>query len=454
MDQERYETLDVIGSGGMAIVWRARDTLLGRLVAIKRPNPAHEGSIATARFTREARAAATVTHPNLVAVHDAGVDETGPYLVMELVDGPSLATARVASDGVARIGVEVASALAALHAAGVVHSDVKPGNILLARDGAKLTDFGIARAADDTATLTQPGVTLGTPAYAAPETLSRGDRSAAADVYSLAATLHELLTGSRWNTTVGSTQVMPPGEWANVLGPALSARPADRPTAATLAASLATLDAHGSQATPTTPMHVHAATTSDPANAATPAHNSRRIAVGVFATGTLLITLIAALVLRTTDDTTGADPPGATFPVSAATVTTLPATSTRPAPTTSAAPTTSLAPTTRDASTAPSAARSTSDLAAELIAVIDEVPRSELKPKDANDIVKRIEDVVQVASRDPGETDTELRETAEQISKNLRDDAARTRAEELLIDLADTLGLPATTVTEAFERDP
>ncbi len=190
MERERYEILDVIGSGGMATVWRARDTLLDRFVAIKRPNPSPDEPIATARFAREARAAATVAHPNLVAIHDVGVDETGPYLVMELVDGPSLATAHVASDRVARIGMEVASALAALHAAGVVHSDVKPGNILLAPDAAKLTDFGIARSTDDTATLTQPGVTLGTPAYAAPETVAHGDRSHAADVFSLAVTLH------------------------------------------------------------------------------------------------------------------------------------------------------------------------------------------------------------------------------------------------------------------------
>ena len=252
VDRERYETLDVIGSGGMAIVWRARDTILRRFVAIKRPNPAQQGSIPAARFAREARAAATVAHPNLVAVHDAGVDDIGPYLVMELVDGPSLATAEVASEHVARIGTEVASALAALHAAGVVHGDVKPGNILLSADGAKLTDFGIARADDDTATLTQPGVAFGTPAYAAPETLSHADRTAAADVYSLAATLHELLTGTRWNARPGSTQAMPPGAWAEVLAPALAARPTDRPTAADLAASLSLLDVNGSHATLTT----------------------------------------------------------------------------------------------------------------------------------------------------------------------------------------------------------
>ena len=115
-------------------------------------------------------------------------------------------------------------------------------------------------ALEDTATITQPGLALGTPAYAAPETVAHGDRSAAADVYSLAATLHELLTGSRWNSTVGATQAMPAGDWARVLAPALSNDPSRRPSAAGLAASLTALDGHGG-APATTPMVVPVAST-------------------------------------------------------------------------------------------------------------------------------------------------------------------------------------------------
>ncbi len=451
MDRERYEILEVIGSGGMATVWRARDTVLDRFVAIKRPILGPDAPIATARFAREARAAATITHPNLVAIHDAGMDETGPYLVMELIDGPSLATANVADDRVARIGMEVASALAALHAAGVVHSDVKPGNILLTSDAAKLTDFGIARAtADDTATITQPGVTFGTPAYAAPETVAHGDRSHAADVYSLAVTLHELLTGSRWNATVGSTLLMPLGEWGTVLAPALSADAADRPTAAAFAESLAMLDTHGSTTTPTTPMPVHAETTSDPHETPTIGdfRNYRRIAVAVLVGAVLLITVGAALASRNGDDVTGANTTGATPSVGAAVASTTTSTTTEPMTPPSTSATTAGSP-----PTTPLAPSSTSDLAAELIALIEAAPRAELKPNQANDIVKRIEEVVRVASQDPGETDEKLRETAEQIGKNLKDGAARSQAEELLIDLADSLGVPEATVTKPLDRD-
>ena len=117
MDQERYELVDVIGSGGMATVWRANDTRLGRVVALKRPHPAPPGSVTLTRFAREARAAATVSHPHLVAVYDAGEDDIGPYLVMEFVDGPSLASGSP-SGSIAALGAQIASALAALHAAG------------------------------------------------------------------------------------------------------------------------------------------------------------------------------------------------------------------------------------------------------------------------------------------------------------------------------------------------
>ncbi len=262
MDQERYELVDVIGSGGMATVWRARDTRLDRVVAIKRPHPAPADSTTLPRFAREARAAATVNHPNLVSIYDVGEDTTGPYLVMEFVDGPSLATTTVPREQIASFGVQVATALGALHAAGIVHGDVKPANILVSGDSVKLTDFGIARTGTDTTALTREGVIFATPEYAAPETLTTGTRSAAGDVYALGAVLHELVTGSRWSPATGATEAMPPADWLPVLSGALTQDPDRRPSAQAFGAELARLDRTGAplpatvsnvQSTPTPP---------------------------------------------------------------------------------------------------------------------------------------------------------------------------------------------------------
>jgi len=457
MGQARYETLDVIGSGGMATVWRARDTVLGRLVAIKRPNPAPEGSTATARFGREARVAATVSHPNLVAVYDTGVDDTGPYLVMELVDGPSLATADVAPERVARIGAEVASALAALHGAGVVHGDVKPGNILLPHGGAKLTDFGVARSADDTMTLTQPGMTFGTPAYAAPETIAHGERSAAGDVYSLAATLHELVTGSRWNDARASTQVMAPGGWSRILPPALSANPAERPSPAAMAESLAALHSGGSPMAATTPMSARGAAPIRPATTATSrdASSARRIAVVAFVAGLALIAAVVALAARDRDGVTNAELPDSI------TATSSPAAADEPP---SSAATSTAAPTTQPAASSTSLAVTTTPpaepltsntpeaVAAELVALIESVPRDELNPNDSNDITKRIDDVLRVARDDPRETDEKLREVAEHIDKHVRQEDTLEAAEELLVELARMLDVDEDALSDARGR--
>ncbi|HSP26940.1 MAG TPA: serine/threonine-protein kinase, partial [Ilumatobacteraceae bacterium] len=251
MDQERYELVDVIGSGGMATVWRARDTRLGRVVAIKRPHPAPADSTTLPRFAREARAAATVNHPNLVSVYDVGEDALGPYLVMELVDWQSLATTTVPRERIASFGVQVATALGALHAAGIVHGDVKPANILVSGDSVKLTDFGIARTGTDTTALTREGVIFATPEYAAPETLATGDRTAAGDVYALGAVLHELVTGSRWSPVTAATAAMPPADWLPVLSGALAQDPDRRPSADAFGAELARLQRVGAPLPPT-----------------------------------------------------------------------------------------------------------------------------------------------------------------------------------------------------------
>jgi hypothetical protein len=446
VDRGRYEIGEVVGSGGMATVWRARDTRLRRTVAIKRPNLGARAAVDAARFEREARAAATVAHPNVVAVHDAGVDDAGPYLVMELVDGPSLASADVPADRVARIGVEVASALAALHAAGVVHGDVKPANILLSPDGAKLTDFGIARAADDTVTMSSPGVVFGTPAYAAPETLSHAERTPAADVYSLAAVLYEALTGSRWNAAQGATRAMPPRAWARVLEPALSPDPTRRPTAAALAASLAAIDGTDGQA-PTTPL-VPLAPGSPRVS---PNSGGWQVAVAAFAVGSVVLIVLALLLSRDGTGASGEDEqPSATGPALVADTTTAPAT-TVPATEPTTPPTTAPPATTLPATTAPQLTVADS-AAAELIALIENVAPKDLKPKDADRIVDRIEEVMRVADERPEETGRKLRELAKQIDKDMRADGERERAQALVIQLAEALDVPADAVTEDPRR--
>ena len=199
----RYRLQAVIGRGGMATIYRARDETSGSLVALKwlRPEIAADRDLAE-RFRREALAASALDHPNIVACLGTGSDPAGPYLVMALVDGEDLTT-RLRRDGplppadVARIGLDIARALGVAHQHGIVHRDVKPGNILLARDGrALVTDFGIARLADD-AEGSVPGTILGSVQYFSPEQ-ARGDRTTpASDVYGLGLVLYESLTGLR-----------------------------------------------------------------------------------------------------------------------------------------------------------------------------------------------------------------------------------------------------------------
>lgn len=206
----RYEIGAVVGRGGMGLVYAARDLVLGRDVAIKMMPPSAVSEVEVARFQAEIRALSRMSHPHVVTLFDAGVErpddapdtEGRPFIVMELVSGPTL-TDRIADgpmdpDEVARIGSALARGLEHAHAAGLVHRDVKPGNILFTLDGEpKLVDFGVARALGDTHRVTSTGHTVGTAAYLAPEQLSGAAIGGAADVYSLGLVLLEALTGKR-----------------------------------------------------------------------------------------------------------------------------------------------------------------------------------------------------------------------------------------------------------------
>jgi eukaryotic-like serine/threonine-protein kinase len=196
----RYRLVRRIATGGMGEVWQADDTVLGRRVALKLlVEELAADDRATRRFVREARATARLAHPNVARVFDFGRDGGAPFLVMELLEGETLA-ARLASGPLgpaeaARITAAVADALEAAHQLGIVHRDVKPSNVMLTRDGeVKVLDFGIAAAADETHSTTGSGL-YATVAYVSPERVAGEPATPASDVYSLGAVLYELLCG-------------------------------------------------------------------------------------------------------------------------------------------------------------------------------------------------------------------------------------------------------------------
>ncbi|CUR60200.1 Protein kinase [metagenome] len=197
----RYVLDREIGRGGMGVVWLAHDQVLGRDVAIKRIAQGAATDASTERAQREARLAATLNHPHVVSVLDLVVDGDEQWLVMEYVEGVTLTElvrrhGPLAPDDAALVFSRVADALAAAHASGIVHRDVKPSNILVGADGlVKLSDFGIARSTGDES-LTQTGMLIGSPAYLAPEVATGSSASAASDVWSLGASLYLALTGT------------------------------------------------------------------------------------------------------------------------------------------------------------------------------------------------------------------------------------------------------------------
>ena len=251
----RYRLAAAIGQGGMGRVWHARDEFLGRDVAVKEIrlppglSEAEQGRLRQ-RTLREARGAARLSHPAVATVHDVVEDLGRPWIVMELVRGRSLDRV-IADDGplppqaAARVGRQLLAALAAAHAAGVLHRDVKPGNVMLAGDGkAVLTDFGLATI-DGDPSLTQAGTVVGTPAFAAPERIRGETATPASDLWSLGATLYAAVEGKGPYDHCGGVIATiaaiaagdpPPPETAGPLSAAITALltrdPAARPTAA------------------------------------------------------------------------------------------------------------------------------------------------------------------------------------------------------------------------------
>jgi len=200
----RYAILERVGTGGMAEVYRARDELLGREVAVKVLSERFSSDRSfVERFRREAQAAANLNHPNIVSLFDYGSDDGTYFIVMEFIDGSSLSEiihreGALMPERAAEIASDVARALERAHAQGLVHRDIKSGNIMITRAGqTKVTDFGIARAVgrDGEQTMTQTGMVIGTAAYLSPEQAQGNPVDGRSDVYSLGVVLYEMLTG-------------------------------------------------------------------------------------------------------------------------------------------------------------------------------------------------------------------------------------------------------------------
>jgi eukaryotic-like serine/threonine-protein kinase len=253
----RYRVTGTLGTGAMGEVYAAIDDVLGREVAVKTLR-GHRSELAARildeRFRLEARAIAALHHPGVVQVFDIDLSADPPYLVMERVAGPSLrerlAAGALGLDELRAMGIQVARALAAAHDAGILHRDVKPANILAAGAGTwKLADFGVAHVPGSSLTLT--GQFVGSPAYAPPEALVRGQSSAAGDVYGLGATLYEAAAG-RWprrDTDTGALfapqpplhELAPglPADLSAAIDRAVATEPEHRPSASELADALA-----------------------------------------------------------------------------------------------------------------------------------------------------------------------------------------------------------------------
>jgi serine/threonine protein kinase len=339
----RYRLSAKIGRGSSADVFGARDEVLGRAVAVKMFRFDTALGEQRGRIDAEMRLLASLHHPGLVAIYDAGVLENGetegtPYLVMELVNGPSLSerldSGPLGDADTARLGADLAGSLAHIHAAGIVHRDVKPANILLGaptaagtRHAVKLADFGIARMVDTTR-LTVDGLTIGTPNYLSPEQAVGGEVGPPTDVYALGLVLIQCLTGSLAYPGVGIEaavarlhrepeipQQFGPG-WARMLT-RMTARDADeRPTAAEVAMRLTDFIRGHDPAASTPTQYLDTASPNDhpPSFPVARARSRHRVAgIGVGVLGALLL-LVLGVSLVTSGHGRGPAAPPAPYP--------------------------------------------------------------------------------------------------------------------------------------------
>ncbi|EFL05351.1 MULTISPECIES: serine/threonine-protein kinase [Actinomycetes] len=396
----RYELVELIGSGAMGMVWRGEDKILGRVVAVKELlMPVNQGEDkveeARNRAMREARIAARLQHPNAISVFNVVEHEDRPWLIMEYLPSRSLAV-KLREDGPLTVdeaipfGVQLAGVLAAAHRAGIVHRDVKPGNVLLGDDGTtvKVTDFGISRAVGDV-TLTATGEISGTPAFLAPEVARGEEATFASDVFALGATLYMAVEGEPPFGTadnaiallyrVSSGSINPPkqaGKLEPLLLKLLELKPEDRPSMAEVVTELRKLDGGVTPvaavpepptlpdaeppAVPTTvavPAAGAAVAPAGSAAAAPPAGSDRRRRGMIFAGAGALLVVLAVIVTVLLTRNHGEENPAANPPPagtsSAASSAPAPSSASQPSPSTT--PSSSALPTSSSASNSPDA---------------------------------------------------------------------------------------------------
>jgi eukaryotic-like serine/threonine-protein kinase len=445
---DRYQPIEQIGTGGMATVWRARDTLLGRFVAVKRLLPHLAGDPEAAeRFEREAQAAARLSHPGIVTVFDSGEDADGPFIVQELVEGTTLA-AHLAQTGpldpgvVTDIVAQVASALDHAHALGVIHRDIKPANLILEPGGrVRLADFGIARTVDDPATITSSGELVGTITYLAPEILAGEPARAASDIYSLGAVTYELLSGhppfsatspaalleSVRSAEVPSLDGVASDQMVTTVSAAMAKDPASRPgTAGAFAAALTGSATLVMSASPRTLPDLQGSEEPTVVNARTPSPPETAEPVGTGrARWPLLVLLLGVAAVAAAAMSN--DPPDGEGELAAATTTLVPTTTTTIATTTTLPTTTTTIPTTT------TTVVTAESVAGEILGLLAVLGPPQFRPRDVRQVEDRIERIMEEWANDDRE---DLIRELEQAFEDVADLEESPERDELTARLA------------------